>query len=170
MRDPSEPEPIDPGESRLWQPPAWVPPVLLIAIGAAMLIWNPDGWVHPLVDYGRELYVPWRITEGEVLYRDIAYFNGPLSPYLNALWFQLFGVSMHVLTIVNVVIAGGVCALLYRLLAGISDRFTATITGAMFLFFFVFQHIDYRGTFNWIGPYSHVMTHAVERSAPRRKY
>jgi len=161
MRDPSDPDPADPEQSGLWQPPAWVPPVLLLAISAAMLSWNPNGWVHPLVDYGRELYVPWRITEGEVLYRDIAYFNGPLSPYLNALWFQLFGVSMHTLTVVNAAIAAGACALLYRLLAAISDRFTATVASAMFLFFFVFQHIDYRGTFNWIGPYSHEMTHGM---------
>lgn len=161
MRDSSQAEPIDSGETNLWQPPAWVPPAVLVAIGVIMLSWNPDGWVHPLVDYGRELYVPWRLTEGEVLYRDIAYFNGPLSPYLNALWFQVFGVSMHVLTVVNVAIAAGACALLYRLLFTISDRFTATITGAIFLFFFVFQHIDYRGTFNWIGPYSHEMTHGM---------
>lgn len=161
MLDPTDPEPTDSGEPRFWQPPAWVPPVLLVAIGAVMLTWNPDGWSHPLVDYGRELYVPWRITEGEVLYRDLAYFNGPLSPYLNAMWFRLFGVNMHVLTVVNVAVAALVCALLYRLLVAISDRFTTTICTAMFLFFFVFQHIEKLGNFNWIGPYSHEMTHGI---------
>ena len=27
----------------------------------------------------------WQLSEGAVLYRDIAYFNGPLSPYFNAM-------------------------------------------------------------------------------------
>lgn len=50
-------------------------------------------WPDILIDFGRELYVPWRLIQGEVLYRDLAYLNGPFSPYLNALWFRLFGDS-----------------------------------------------------------------------------
>ena len=53
------------------------------------LTWR--GWADPLVDFGRELYVPWRLAEGERLYLDIAWFNGPLSQYWNALWFRIFG-------------------------------------------------------------------------------
>ena len=36
-----------------------------------------------MIDFGRELYVPWQLNEGKALYRDIAYFHGPFSPYLN---------------------------------------------------------------------------------------
>ena len=64
-------------------------PLTIALAGAAMLAWTWGTWPNVLVDFGRELYVPWRLTEGEVLYRDIAYFTGPLSPYLNALWFRL---------------------------------------------------------------------------------
>ena len=54
-------------------------PYLFLAaatLGPAASVWSvgPD----PLIDFGRELYVPWRITEGDVLYRDVAYFNGPV--------------------------------------------------------------------------------------------
>ena len=61
---------------------------------AAFLLHRSWGaWPDVMVDFGRELYVPWRITLGEVLYRDLEWFNGPLSQYVNALWFRLFGVG-----------------------------------------------------------------------------
>lgn len=145
----------------LWQPPAWIPPAIFTLIGAAMLVWNPDAWLHPLIDYGRELYVPWRISAGDVLYRDLAHFNGPFSPYFNAIWFKIFGGSVHVLTAVNVAVVAGVCALLYRLIVSISDRFTATVGGIVFLTMFAFQHYDFLGNFSWLAPYSHEMTHGV---------
>lgn len=161
MSDASASDAIDTQENLLWQPPSWLPPLLFLAVGAVMLTWNPDAWIHPLVDYGRELYVPWRITEGAVLYRDIAYFNGPLSAYFNAFWFGLAGVNMHVLTVVNVAILAGVLALTYSLLIKISDRFAATCAGVVFLLLFGFQHMDYLGNFSWVAPYSHEMTHGI---------
>ena len=47
---------------------------------AALLWWSWRRWPDPLVDFGRELYVPWRINAGQVLYRDLASLFGPLSP------------------------------------------------------------------------------------------
>ena len=41
-------------------------------------------WPDPLIDFGRELYLPWRLANGAVLYRDVDDFYGPLSQYLNA--------------------------------------------------------------------------------------
>ena len=71
------------------------------ALGLAMLAWSWGTWPNPYVDFGRELYVPWRLAEGDVLYRDIAWFNGPLSAYWNALLFQSFGTSLRVLVFAN---------------------------------------------------------------------
>ena len=48
----------------------------------AVLSWRT--WPDILVDFGQELYVPWRLTQGEALYRDIAWVGGPLSQYGNA--------------------------------------------------------------------------------------
>ena len=62
--------------------------VILIA-GVTMLVISWRKWLDPTVDFGRELYVPWQLSQGQVLYRDIAYFNGPLSPYFNALVFVI---------------------------------------------------------------------------------
>ena len=75
--------------------------VTTAAVGAAMLAWSWGTWPNAYVDFGRELYVPWRLTEGEVLYRDIAWFNGPLSPSWNALLFGVFGTGLRVLVLAN---------------------------------------------------------------------
>lgn len=40
--------------------------VTLVIMHLTWMKW-PDIWE----DFGAELYIPWRITEGEVLYRDI---------------------------------------------------------------------------------------------------
>src|SRR5207244_2543655 len=101
-----------------------------LAIGVAalgMLAWSWGTWPDVLVDFGRELYVPWRLTAGDVLYRDIAYFNGPLSPYVNAAWFALFGASLRVLALVNFALVGVLLALLYALLTQVGSRMSATL-------------------------------------------
>src|SRR5439155_1755159 len=87
-------------------------------------------WADPLVDFGRELYVPWQLVRGRVLYADVAYLNGPLSPYLNALWFRLFGISMRTLVLCNAGILGIVIVLLHRLLEPVSDASSAPSSAA----------------------------------------
>ena len=68
---------------------------------------------HFLVDFGRELYVPWQLTQGKVLYQDLAYFNGPLSPHFNATLFRVFGVGITTLIVVNTLLLLVVLTLLY---------------------------------------------------------
>ncbi|MGH9400165.1 MAG: hypothetical protein ACRD00_07335, partial [Thermoanaerobaculia bacterium] len=48
----------------------------------AIISWNR--WLEPYVDSGRELMVPWRLAHGERLYRDVAFYHGPLGPWLAA--------------------------------------------------------------------------------------
>src|SRR5687768_5447393 len=71
---------------------------------ALLMWWSWRKWPDPMIDFGRELYVPWQIVQGKVLYRDIASLFGPLSPYVNALWFKLFGVSLTTLIAANLAI------------------------------------------------------------------
>ena len=66
----------------------------LYALLGTLLAFTWRRWPDVLVDFGRELYVPWRLAEGAILYRDVAYFNGPFSPYFNAVLFRVFGTSM----------------------------------------------------------------------------
>jgi len=136
-------------------------PALVAVAGAAMLAWSWRRWPDPLIDFGRELYVPWRLVEGEILYADLAYFNGPLSPYLNALWFRLFDVSLLVLALCNIALAALLAAVLWRLLHRTGDRLAATVGGLVFVVFFAFGQIDIIGNYNYVTPYSHEMTHGL---------
>src|SRR5690348_4495224 len=79
-------------------------PLLLFIVGIMLCVWTWDKGPDPVVDFGRECYVPWRLGAGDVLYRDINYFNGPLSPYFNAAIFRVFGVSIRTLKLTNVII------------------------------------------------------------------
>src|SRR5438876_7916728 len=104
----------------------WLDLSIIAAIGIAILTWTWDKGPDPIVDFGRECYVPWRIAEGEVLYRDIHYFNGPLSPYFNAAIFKLLGVSLRSLKIANALVIALSTMLIYQLIRQISDRIAAT--------------------------------------------
>ncbi len=54
-------------------------------------------WGDLCVDTGRELDLPRRLAEGQLLYRDARYYYGPLPPYVNALLYRVFGVHLDVL-------------------------------------------------------------------------
>jgi len=141
---------------------AWSGPLLLAATGIALATWTWGAWLDPFIDFGRELYVPWRIAAGRaVLFQDIAWFNGPLSPYFNALWFWLFGTGLRTLVIVNLVFLAITTTLFYRLLAIMADRFAATFAGAVFLLVFAFGHHVGVANYNYVCPYSHELTHGL---------
>src|SRR5712672_2103432 len=53
---------------------------------ACILFWLT--WAHwgsIQIDCGREVYVPYQILRGKLLYRDLWYPYGPLEPYISAL-------------------------------------------------------------------------------------
>ncbi len=58
----------------------------------ALASWNR--WIEPYVDTGRELAVPWRVSQGQRLYRDIRFYHGPLAPYAGAAIDRLAGRSL----------------------------------------------------------------------------
>jgi hypothetical protein len=121
-------------------------------------------WPDLLVDFGRELYVPWRLVEGDVLYRDIAYFNGPLSPYWNALGFWLFGPGMSTLFGINLALTALIAAGLYRWIERGSDSLTATLAASGFVGVFAFGHLVAYGNYNFVAPYSHELVHGFALS------
>ena len=69
----------------------------------ALVSWNR--WIEPYVDTGRELMVPWRVAQGERLYRDVAFYHGPLGPFLAAGADALAGRSLPARTLLCAAIA-----------------------------------------------------------------
>src|SRR5689334_4437418 len=93
----------------------WLGPAVIAVsfVAAAALTWRK--WPDPLVDFGIQLVLPWKISTGSVLYRDLMYLpGGPFSQYFDALLFKLFGVSLLTLVISNLTITAGLLILIYR--------------------------------------------------------
>src|SRR4030042_3481929 len=139
----------------------WIAFLVLIIIFIALTLWGWRKWPDILIDFGRELYIPWQLASGKVLYKDIAFFNGPFSQYFNALIFYLFGTSFINLVFSNLVIAALLTLVIYLFFKKACDQYTAIFSCIVFLTFFAFAHFDTVGNYNWVCPYSHDLTHGI---------
>ena len=93
-------------------------------------------WSDPLIDSGREWIVPDALSRGELLYRDVAYWFGPFTPYLHAAFFAVLGSSFTTLVAAGAVGAAAALAALFlalRRVAGaeISGREQALLWTAL---------------------------------------
>jgi len=141
--------------------PRGLGPLLVVAVGASMAAWTWRQWPDVLIDFGRELYIPWQLAQGKVLYRDVASFHGPLSSYVNALWFRLFGAHLLTLALANLALLGVLTALLYALLLRLGSRLGATLSCVTFLTLFAFAQYVTACNYNFICPYAHEVTHGI---------
>jgi len=126
----------------------------------AFLTWRK--WPDLIVDFGTQLYIPWRLSEGSVLYRDLYYFaGGPLSQYFNAALFRIFGVSFSTLIGANLILTGAMVAFIYRRFLATADALTATIVCLGIVVVFAFSQYTGTGNYNYIAPYSHEALHGL---------
>src|SRR5262245_36624319 len=125
----------------------------------AWLSWRT--WPDVLVDFGHELYIPWRMSQGEALYDDIPFTMGPLSQSVNALLFRVFGVSLGTLIWANLAILGLIVVLLYWLFRRPGTRASATAVVVFFLAVFPFAQYAVIGNYNYVCPYRHEVTHGL---------
>ena len=84
-------------------------------------------WGNPVVDSGRELNAPLRLARGEMLYSDVRYIYGPLSPYINAALFRIFHPSLWVLWGRGIVSTVLILGLVYWLARQVLGPFSATL-------------------------------------------
>jgi len=142
-------------------PGRWLDALILLAAGAALAAWSWQSWADPIVDFGRDLAIAHALAEGRVLYADIAYDGGPLSPAINALIFLLFGPNLDALIAINFAILAATVWLFYRILRAVSDRVAAVGGCLLFMALFAFSQYTYLSGFNAICPYRHEMTHGL---------
>ncbi len=143
--------------SQSWHRVASAAAIACTFVGLAS--WSFGKWPDVLVDFGRELYVPWRLLNGEVLYADVAHFNGPLSQYLNALWFWCFGTGLSTLVWVNLLVLAAISAAAFCLLERFCHALIAAAAVIVFLCIFAFGHLVAYGNYNFVTPYSHEVVH-----------
>ncbi len=141
--------------------PRWLGPAVVAVTFAALAAWSWRKWPDVQIDFGNQLYLPWQLTLGKALYRDIEYKEGPLSIYANAALFELFGTSLRTLIWANVALFAGLTALIYALFARACGRFVATVCCLVLLVVFGFsQYVDI-GNYNYVTPYTQEQTHGL---------
>ena len=145
-----------------WCRSRWAGLALVGCVFALVTVLSWRRWPDVLVDFGMQLYLPWRISEGDVLYRDVMYLTGgPLSQYFNALLFKIFGVSFRTLIFANLAITAGMLVLVYRRFLAAADRLTATMICLGIVLVFAFQHSELNGNYNYVTPYCHEVFHGL---------
>lgn len=118
-------------------------------------------WPDAVVDFGRELYVPWQLAEGALLYRDVDEFYGPLSQYVNAALFHVFGPGMMVLVYANLAVFAAIVGSTYFLVRQAWGGMAALGGTAVFVAVFGFSRFMAIGNFNYATPYAHETTHGI---------
>ena len=135
--------------------------ILLAVTGAAMALLTWRRWPDLLIDFGQQLYIPWRLSQGERLGRDIFYLHGPLSQHWHALLFRLFGVSFSTLIAANLVVVATLAIVVHRLALRLADRLAAFLATAAFLTLFAFAQYVQVGNYNFMAPYTHEAAHGT---------
>ncbi len=131
----------------------------LLLFALAAISWRR--WPDLLVDFGQQLYIPWRLAAGARLHRDILFLHGPLSQHFNALLFRLFGASYSVLIASNLALVAILTWLVRRAVRRAADHATARVAAVVFLALFAFAHYVFVGNYNYISPYTHEATHGT---------
>jgi hypothetical protein len=112
--------------------------------------------MHPLIDTGRDLYIPEQLARGAKLYRDIRYQYPPLAPYLLALLTAVTGHSLASYMAIGIAQSLAAASALYlaaRKAAGALGAFAATLLFVSLCF----TNATTWGV-TWIFPYSYAAT------------
>ncbi len=139
----------------------WAGLAALVALAVFFVATSWRRWPDPLIDFGRELYLPWRLAEGAVLYRDLYGHYGPLAQYFNALLFACFGPGLMVLVAANLAIFAAIVSLFYLLCRRAWGVASALISSAVFISVFGFSQLVWTSNYNYATPYAHETTHGM---------
>ncbi len=118
-------------------------------------------WGDLIIDSGREMYLPLMLLEGKMLYKDISFLYGPLTPYLHAFIFKVLSPSINSLVISGIISTFLTTLLVYRISRFFLDLVSAILTALTFLFVFAFGKYMYIGIFNFILPYTYSATYGL---------
>ena len=131
----------------------------LFLIGVILLGLSWRKWCDPQIDFGREVYIPWRMANGAKWLKDVDDLYGPLSRFIDAGLFKLFGPGIMVLAWANLVIYLGIVTLLYVLFKKAWGVLASLVSCGIFVAVFSFSQLTVTSNYNYITPYSQQVTH-----------
>jgi hypothetical protein len=129
---------------------------LLLSIAVLAFAQSYQRWLDPIIDTGRDLYIPEQIGHGAKLYRDIRYQYPPLAPYLLAAITSVIGHSLAAYAWIGIAQSVVIAAGLWM----IGRRVAGQIGGFVAALFFVALSFTGASTWgaNFIFPYSYGAT------------
>ena len=74
---------------------------VLLIVAAVAFIQSYQRWLDPIIDTGRDLYIPEQLLNGARLYGDIRYQYPPLAPYVLAVLTSVVGHSLAAYTVIG---------------------------------------------------------------------
>lgn len=146
---------LDCGKQKRTVSPRW-DWLVILSVYLSMLALSWRRWLSPIADSGRELDLPRRLLEGELLYRDIHYIYPPFAPYFKALLYRLFGVDLAVLQWSGVVATLLIVGLVHAVARRILGRLEAILATVAVIVLCVF-----RPTGSMISPYAYAALYGV---------
>lgn len=138
-----------------------VGPVILVAAGLLMASISWGKWMDILVDFDLQVYIPWQLSQGQVLYKDITYFHGPLSAYIHAVLFMLFGPGISVLAGFNIGLIVILAVTIHYLFRNLFDPLTGYLAALSFVVVFAFGNYLQVGNYNFVCAYEYTLTHGI---------
>jgi hypothetical protein len=128
---------------------------ILLFVAMAARSWQKLG--DPIIDMGHEVEIPARIADGQILYRDIHSYYGPLAFYINAWVLELFGKYLSVFYGIGLFIAALIAVAVYQLVRRSLDESYAFLITSCVLVYCTFTS----GISNLVFPYSFGTTYAT---------
>jgi hypothetical protein len=136
-------------------------PILVALVGVVALA---QAWVFGpdlQVDFGRELYLPWRVAQGDRLYVDVAHWSGPLSVAWHALLFTIFGESLAIVKLSNVAVLMAISFFVHALAVRFAGEIAAVVTTGFFVGALAFAQLLPLANYDYLTPYAHELTHGL---------
>ncbi len=138
-----------------WQP--W----LLVASGVLMANISWGKWMDILVDFSLQVYAPWQLSQGQVLYKDIIYIYGPLSAYIHSFLFMVFGPGISILAWFNIGLIIILTVIIHRLFRDLFDPLTGFLAALSFIMVFAFGNYLQVSNYNFVCAYEYTLPHGV---------
>lgn len=134
--------------------------LIIIALNSILFLKFGDKFGDLIIDVSREVTVPLRILDGQVLYKDFHYEYGPLVPYLFSFICYVFGTDLDVFRVSGLIVTLFVSIFIFIIGSHYLSKKYALLTSIVFIFIFAFHSLDVN-IFNYIFPYSYTSTIGV---------
>ncbi|MCD7779446.1 MAG: glycosyltransferase family 39 protein [Candidatus Gastranaerophilales bacterium] len=102
-----------------------------------------------LIDTGREFYIPWQITKGDVLYKNIYNQYGAFSYLFNAVLLYIFGLKIKVLATVGILNSLLIIVVLYLIAREFLSKNISFLFSILIIFALVYRTFLYNSNLTY---------------------